>query len=281
MSVCSIARRTTAAVIRATAAFALTLATAHATVTVIAQYQLGEADANASAGTAVGTTSAPTVGAANLNRVGAPTYSNATTSAPRPSPLSVAFNGTSDGLRASALLTSLANNFGIEAWVRPTNATGNATIAYNGNTGPNGWGLFRSGTSYGYLYGGSLLALYPNTVVLNQWTHLAVVRNAGVTTFYINGVAQTPVYPHTPNVPASGTFSIGINPLSAAEFFAGNIDEVRVFSFTAGQFAVSDLQAGVSYAEAVPALSWFAIAGLLLALGAIGSFSMRGFARRR
>jgi len=254
---------------------------AQATITVLAQYKLGEADASAAPGAPVGATSLPSVGTSALNRVGAPTYSNATTSAPRPSPLSVAFNGTSDGLRASALLTNVNDNFGVEAWVRPTNAVGNSTIAYNGNTSPNGWGLFRSGTSFGYLYGGNLLALYPNTVNLNQWTHLAVVRNVGVTTFYINGVAQSPIYPHFPNPPTSGTFSIGINPLSPGEYFAGNIDEVRVFTFTAGQFAVSDLQFASSYAESIPTLSSFSIFAMLLALGALGVFSVRAFARRR
>jgi hypothetical protein len=97
-------------------------------------------------------------------------------------------------------------------------------------------GLFRNGASWGFLYGGQVLAATPaSSVDLNTWTHLALVRSGGVSTLYKNGVAVVSSAT-APAVPA-GAFAIGVGAPSNGEFFAGNIDEVRVFTFTAGQFA--------------------------------------------
>ena len=66
-----------------------------------------------------------------------------------------------------------------------------------------------------------------------------------------------------------GGFGVGANSVAAgpAEFFAGNIDEVRVFTFAPGQFVVSDLQTTLSFTEppaVVPVNSGFTL--LLAAL---------------
>ncbi|MCI0747523.1 MAG: LamG domain-containing protein, partial [Verrucomicrobia subdivision 3 bacterium] len=72
------------------------------------------------------------------------------------------------------------------------------------------------------------------------WTHLALVRNNGTATLYVNGVASGSSTA-SPNMPA-GSFAIGAQPQSlAAEFFAGALDEVRVFSFNPGQFSPDGL----------------------------------------
>ena len=244
---------------------------ADAAVTTIARYPLGELDSGASAGTTAANPTTASVGAVNLARVGTPTYSAQVV--PRPTPLSVAFNGSTDGYRAATTLTAVTDNFGVEAWVRPTSATGGATIAYNGNTSTSGWGLFRNGSSYAILFGGNTLTSAPGSVVLNQWTHLALVRSAGVTTLYKNGVAITST-PIGPNVPA-GAFAVGINPTVTQEFFAGEIDEVRVFTFAAGQFATSDLLTGLSYTPAIPALSWQAMLAMLFAVVGLGAAFLR------
>jgi hypothetical protein len=252
---------------------------AAAVVTTIATYKLGEADAGAVSGAVAANPTTPTVGASALARLGSPTYSTLPAPASRPSPLSIAFNGSSDGFRGSVLSTAI-DNFGIEAWVRPTSNSGNAVIAYNGNTSAAGWGLFRSGASYAFLFGGNVLAGGTNSVELGRWTHLALVRASGTTTLYKDGVAiaSTPIGPNPP----SGGFSVGINPILAAEHFAGNIDEVRVFTFAAGQFSTADLSTSLSYTDppqVVPVNSWQALFGLFLLLMSAGALSARRFSR--
>jgi Concanavalin A-like lectin/glucanases superfamily len=262
-------------------ACALVLATtASAAVTTVATYKLGESDPGALVGAAAANPTLPSVGAVNLPRLGAPVYSTASSIPTRPSPLSVAFNGTSDGFRVGSVLSTVTDNFGIEAWVRPTSNVGNATIAYNGNTSTSGWGVFRIGSDYAILYGGNVLTGGANTVDLSQWTHLAVVRASGTTTLYKNGVAiaTTAI---GPNVPAGG-FAIGVNPIVAGEFFAGNIDEVRVFTFATGQFSTADLSTGLAFSDppkvvptATPTTLAFAML-LLMVAGAYGARRSRG-----
>lgn len=249
---------------------------AAAAVTTIATYKLGESDVGAVAGAATANPTNPAVGTTALPRIGAPTYSTIPAPSARPSPLSVAFNGTSDGFRVGSVLSTVTDNFGIEAWVLPTSNSGNATIAYNGNTSTSGWGLFRTGSSYAILYGGNVLTGGSNSVELGRWTHLALVRAGGVTTLYKNGVALTTTNTG-PNLPAGG-FGIGTNPTTATEFFAGNIDEVRVFTFAAGQFSTADLSTSLSYndpPQIVPVNSWEALLALCFALVAVGAVSKR------
>jgi hypothetical protein len=245
-----------------------------AAVTTVAYYKLGEADPGAVVGATAANATLPSTGAVNLARIGSPVYSAQTVV--RPSPIAVAFNGTTDGFRVAAPLSAVTDNFGIEAWVRPNSVAGNSVIAYNGNTSTSGGGIFRLGSAYGVLYGGNVLATVSNSVTLNQWTHLAVVRSAGTTTIYKNGVSIGTT-PTGPNVPAGG-FSIGINPTAASEFFSGEIDEVRMFTFAAGQFATSDLLTGLSFPQptpVVPTTSWQTQALMLLALLGVGGWMLR------
>ncbi|HEY7871578.1 MAG TPA: LamG-like jellyroll fold domain-containing protein [Rudaea sp.] len=212
---------------------------AQATITVTNQWHLGEADAGASASGAGAATTVDSIGGFSLNKVGAPTYASDVPPGIGSS-LSMAFNGTTDEyMNTSGVASTLTDNFGIEAWVKSNGSTvGNATIAYNGNTSNAGWGIYRLGTDYGLLYGGNIGA--PVTPISTQWMELALVRNNGVTTFYVNGVASYTTATG-PNSPAGGV-GIGGNPLiSGGELFDGKIDEVRIFSFAPGAFAVSDL----------------------------------------
>lgn len=247
---------------------------ADAAVTTVAYYKLGEADPGAVVGATAANPTLPTTGAVNLPRIGSPVYS--AQSFVRPTPIAVAFNGSTDGFRVNAPISAATDNFGIEAWVRPNSIAGNSVIAYNGNTSTSGGGIFRQGSSYGVLYGGNILATVSNSVTLNQWTHLAVVRSAGTTTIYKNGVSigTTAV---GPNAPAGG-FSIGINPTVASEFFSGEIDEVRMFTFAPGQFVTGDLLTGLSFTQPTPvvsATSWQTQLLMLLAVFAFGAWMLR------
>lgn len=214
----------------------------------IAYWRMGENDTGAASGLAV-TTTTDSTGSHNLTVAGQATYStdvSTTAQAHVGSTLSVNFSG-SGGYATNNLVSTAQDNFGVEAWVKPASVTSDQTIVYNGDTAMSGWGLRIRGvdSTYCALFGGvTFIGSGPATP--NVWTHLALVRNNGVATFYVNGVpAGTPDNPPTtggtPNLP-SGNFAVGAPPQNPpSQPFVGSVDEVRVFTFPAGQFTVSDL----------------------------------------
>jgi hypothetical protein len=175
----------------------------------------------------------------HLRRVGAPLYSSAVAPAATEavnSSLGMVFNGPGQSY-TNAIVSTARNNFGIEAWVivptMPVNP-GNYYIAMNGNPNANGWGLglavdeFNGPFYFGLLGGVTGVA----GGRAGRTAHLALVRDNGVSTFYVNGrsIGTNTAAPIAP----AGRFVIGGG-------VAGLIDEVRVFTFAAGQFTPDDL----------------------------------------
>lgn len=242
-----------------------------AAITVVAHYRMGEADVGAQAGQPGASSTQDSAGGPPLTRVGAPVYSGEG----RPiggSILSMSFNGSSDRYIGSVVPVS-NTQFGIEAWVRSRGSVaGNSSLAYNGNTGSSGWGLFRLGAQWGFLYGGVQLGTSPQAVS-TEWTHLALVRDGGTASFYVNGQSVA-TSNNAPNPPA-GNFLVGGNPLVGTEFFDGEIDEVRVFTFAPGAFQVSDLNLiGPSAYTEIPSSSRWSLLALLLAIAGIAGFAL-------
>ena len=58
------------------------------------------------------------------------------------------FNTNNANYGTNALVSTLTDNFGIELWVKSDTVAGSACLAYNGNSGANGWGLYRVGANY-------------------------------------------------------------------------------------------------------------------------------------
>jgi Concanavalin A-like lectin/glucanases superfamily len=240
-----------------------------AQVTTVTSYKMGESDPGAGISLPAADPTVATVGTPNLTRVGAPVYA---AGSPR-SALSISFNGNGDRYQNTATAAlSATNNFGVEAIVRSNGRTANnATIAYVGNTGSSGFGLFRFGPNYGALYGGvAVITSAASALTPGAWTHIAIVRDNGVSTFYVNGVATT-TSTAAPN-PAIGTTLIGGNPLVTTESFDGNIDEVRFFTFTVGNFQPArDLNLLPPFtATRLPATSWFGLLSLIIVLSLFG-----------
>ncbi|HEY3763081.1 MAG TPA: LamG domain-containing protein [Verrucomicrobiae bacterium] len=214
---------------------------AAATVTPIAWWRLGENDPGAANGVAATATTNQMGGMMNL--VGNPVYTTNVSAAAAigdGSALGLKFASTNYG--TNAIVSTLTNNFGIELWVNPATSNTTACLAYNGTTGgagSSGWGLYMVGGQFNGLIGG-LVLIGSAPATTNVWTHLALVRNNGTTTFYVNGVSNdmTLIQPITP----SGRFAIAAQPQSLTnEFFNGSLDEVRVFSFAPGAFTTNDL----------------------------------------
>ena len=141
------------------------------------------------------------------------------------------------------------DNWGIEVWAKTSNLS---------QPGTNIFGMGNSGLSLGYNQGGSngfdaylptatgtatvLVGTPYQPATTSQWVDLAVVRNSGVTTFYVNGVASGITSSTTPTL-ASGPYGFHLFvTYGGATSFNGVLDEAPYFSFTAGNFSTSDLQ---------------------------------------
>ena len=139
------------------------------------------------------------------------------------------------------------NNVGVEVWVRSSavsqsnkhifgtgsNVNG-INIGYDANPGNGSVGWF--GAVAGKAYVGSVgTANY----TAGQWIHLAVIRNNGVSTFYVNGVASgtSTSVPDNATAPHLATNAGGF----VGGYFGGDVAEARIFTFDAGQFNPSYL----------------------------------------
>jgi hypothetical protein len=213
---------------------------ARAIVTTVLWYRLGENDPGASPGL-VTTNTMDNSGTRPLPVFGQATYSSdvAYSASTRvASSLSMQFTNSAYALSGSPA-SSLTDNFGIECWVKPVSSSGVQVLAYNGTTGTSGWGLVIDGGSYMALLGGQD-EFGSGTLIPGVWTHLALVRTNGTSVLYVNGI---PAGSSTklPN-PVIGAFGLAAPPEApASEFFTGEMDEARVFSFAPGQFSQSDL----------------------------------------
>lgn len=127
-------------------------------------------------------------------------------------------------------------NFTIDCWIRPTSFASGSAIASQWDAGSARAFLLSCG-------GGNLSFLYRNDGVnedftaatplqLNVWTHVALVKSAGVFYFYINGVKDVNTLTATAAMPdVSEVFSIGGRSAGAPidQEFVGYIDEFRIF----------------------------------------------------
>jgi len=247
---------------------------AFATVTEIAHYRLGENDPSAVAGNVGDNPTVDLVGGLNLVRTDTPTYSADVP--PIASTVAMHFDGTDDRYSVSGTVaTTLTDNFGLEAWVKSDgNTTGNALIGYNGDTSFGGWGLFRSNASYAVLFGG--VTFFGSSPLTPAWTELAIVRNGGVSIFYVNGVANdaTTLAPNTPTTSFFGGVMIGGNN-NGKETFDGTIDEVRIFSFQPGRFSIADLNLSKPQGAGAPVMNRWGLAVTVLLLLVVASAALR------
>ena len=237
---------------------------AHASVTNIAWYRLGENDPGATSGVTA-TNTANLLGFNPLKPIGNPRYTNAVSPGAANglgSTLAVHFSGTNQCF-TNALVSIATDNFGVEAWVRPNTTNGGSYfIAQNGIIGLGAWDIRQGGGSYfGVLAptnGASSLGDGTAIASPGVWAHVAMVRNNGTNRFYFNGTPNGPATTNAPGPPV-GHFTIGGNfgsnvlGLLNNSFFNGTIDEVRVFTFVPGQFSTNDLLFHALRAVTLPA----------------------------
>jgi len=225
----------------AIAIFVLANAAGQAEIIVDGYYHLGEADSGAANGVAGNATTVDSSGnAKDLTKGGTTTYSSSvgsTAVAHTGSTLSMDF-GTDGGNSYSRAnnLTANQDNFGIEGWFKVADTT-NQGLAFNGIDGGNGFGLV---VQYGQIYGAypGVAWVYTGfTPTANEWFYVAMVRDSGTTTMYVNNTTPIGDNLSAPQAPGA-QFSIGG---AAADPLKGWADEVRVFHFVEGCFSTDDL----------------------------------------
>jgi subtilisin-like proprotein convertase family protein len=130
-------------------------------------------------------------------------------------------------------------NFTIEAWVNPAivasgSGTFENTICGNDNWNTNNLGYaLRTGGSrkLSFVYGSGTTwndCVTPSAVLpLNQWTHVAVTKNGGTVTIYINGVSTATQTFALTTIGTGTTVKIGENGNISSRKFNGAIDDLK------------------------------------------------------
>ncbi|MEP1096343.1 MAG: LamG-like jellyroll fold domain-containing protein [Cyclobacteriaceae bacterium] len=128
----------------------------------------------------------------------------------------------------------------VEVWIYPTTVTGFQTIT--SWTSANAQARFTIANGFLEVFeddDGMQIGSVTGTTAIaaNEWTHVAMVRSGGSTTFYVNGVAESVglnVASGGGNVFSIGAFSGTFNP------YGGLMDEMRVWEVAQTQTAIRD-----------------------------------------
>ncbi|GAA5121771.1 LamG domain-containing protein [Luteolibacter yonseiensis] len=144
------------------------------------------------------------------------------------------FNGVNDYQFQSDLTAVPSDNFAAELWVRVPDV--NQTVGLfatgkkdDGNLRFHLEGGYWAASYKGIGWIGADFGISPSQVARpDVWTHLAVIRKQGVSTFYINGVAQVPTQAGQPFHGSNA--HLGIFSGSTA-CLLGDLDHIRIFTF--------------------------------------------------
>lgn len=153
------------------------------------------------------------------------------------------FDGVSQSVQLSAPLTNLNGSYGLtlEAWIKPADLVSHAAYGIIGEQGGNSqpdfllqfrhhgavlvFGVLASG-----VYGELSAALNPAGLTDGSWHHLAAVWDGGKKLIYVDGALVASGGAQTGRlVFSSPTATIGVTS-GQTDFFAGQIDEVRVWN---------------------------------------------------
>jgi len=176
-----------------------------------------------------GTTVADVSGNNNNGTIGAATW---TTAGKFGSALM--FNGTSAQVTVpNATSLQLTTGMTLEAWVFPTGSLASWRAVLDKNV--DGYYLMASSDPNnrpavgGTWTGGNQNTAAPTALALNAWTHLAATFDGATVRLYVNGAQVASQAQTTPLATTTGTLQIGGDSYPN-EFFAGGIDEVRIYN---------------------------------------------------
>lgn len=151
------------------------------------------------------------------------------------------FNGSSDSINSSGLVSQKTNDITFSAWVLSYTNQTNQFILYNGLGGVDGYGvkIDPSGSlriTVGATDGPSTAMKLP----LNRWTHVAVRRLGNTWKIFFNGVPDVSGFALNPTQPPlSATLKVGDDGTST--FFKGKISRVQFFNAALDDDAIQKL----------------------------------------
>ena len=163
------------------------------------------------------------------------TITNATWTAAGKFGAALSFNGTSSWVTVpDASTLDLTNGMTLEAWVKPTALSGWRTALLKEAAGSLSYALYAHASAPNpavtvQIAGYDRSAVGTSPLPLNTWTHLAATYDGAQLRLYVNGV-QAGSRAQTGNMLIStAPLRVGGNAVWT-EFFAGLIDEVRVYN---------------------------------------------------
>jgi hypothetical protein len=142
---------------------------------------------------------------------------------------SMYFDGSGDfvSTESSSITAFGTGDFTIEAWIRWSSMASESAIIYANGTG---WVVYmypankiQWGTTSPQTPANKLTS--STSLSTNTWYHLAVVRNSGTVTIYIDGTADGNVS-DTNNYSVSGSLEIGKS--HSSQYFSGFMSDVRI-----------------------------------------------------
>ncbi|KQW52750.1 hypothetical protein ASC77_00025 [Nocardioides sp. Root1257] len=143
----------------------------------------------------------------------------------------LSFDGTNDYASVpDAPSLDLSSPMTLEAWVRPTASSGWRTILMKETPNDLAYSLYAtSGTNRPSAWIGGGSSIGTAALPLNTWSHVASTYDGSRLRLYVNGTLVT-------NAAYAGAVPTSASPLKLGgnavwgEFFAGQLDEVRIFS---------------------------------------------------
>src|SRR5262249_19679228 len=173
------------------------------------------------------------------------------------------FDGTSAMVNiAQSPSLDLSTAMTLEAWVYPTTLGGWRDIIYRANDSYYLSGSGGGEPAVGATFAGTNSNLFgPGALPLNAWSHVAATYDGATVRLYVGG-NQVASRSQTGSIPASSyPLTLGGDPVYS-QFWAGSIDEVRVYNRA---LSAAEIQADMNLPE--PHALAQQIAGAIAALG--------------
>jgi glucose/arabinose dehydrogenase len=181
-----------------------------------------------------------------LNHTG--TISGATRTAAGRFGAGVTFDGINDLITiVDSAALDLTAAMTLEAWVLPTANGGWRTVILKETTSDLAYALYSDNpsaraTGWTNISSSTQSVVSTSAVPLNTWTHLAVTYEGSILRFFRNGVQEATKTVSGAIVTSANPLRIGGN-LLWSEYFAGTIDEVRIYNRA---LAASEIQADMN-----------------------------------
>ena len=192
------------------------------------------------------------------------------------------FNGTSAYIEVpdSDSLRKVGQAITLSAWINPKEYQGNwISVLTKGNGNKRQYG-FEIGSSQWVFYNpanSDVRVITSESIVLNDWNHVAITYTANAITAYLNGTIVGRMVPTGNILEDTGSLYIGIDPPYGSEYLSGDMDEVRIYNRCLSAAEIRTLANGDQpVASSTGEGSWFyqydIAGGIGMAQAGIGQF---------